>query len=167
MTAPRELPVERILWQRILRVVQPLMEEALIKAGVSQSDIQWTEMRWDMPDITASWPRDNPTRNIHASLRSPAWPRFYLEVEGAAWEDDEEKSQRRVRFLSFPGRQGGPAGVITVSGLAADPVVTVIDKDRLSNGLDQLAKDLRWEPLNLGVSTYPLQPKPRRINSSP
>lgn len=164
MTLPHELPGERALWETILKVIRELMEGALTKAGIRSGDIRWTEMRWDVPDITASWPSERPDRNIHAWIRGGGWPTYFLEVEGAAWVDDYAKLQRRLRFFSFPDRQGRPAGVITVSGLAANPDVTVVNKNELGDGLEKLAKELQNARLDNGGRTYPLQADPRRSN---
>lgn len=164
MTLPSGLPGEKAFWENILEVIRELMQDALTKASILPNDIRWTERRWDVPDVTASWPNVRPVRNIHAWIRGGGWPTFFLEVEGAVWEDDLAKSERRVRFLPFPGRQGRPAGVITVGGLAANPKVTVVDKDELGNGLEKLAKDLQNSGLGNGASIFPLQAEPGSSN---
>lgn len=158
------LPGERSLWRNMLKVIRPLIEKALVDADIEGGDnIQWTEMRWDIPDITASWPKDRPTRNIHGWIRGGSWPRFFLEFEGAIWEDDEEKLQRRLRFFSFPGRPG----VLTLSGLASVPVVAIENGAELQSGLDMLARDLSNAKLDNEVSTHPLQPEHRGRGGTP
>ena len=156
MTLSQGLPGDRPLWLALLRVVKTLMEEALLKAEIPTEDVRWTERRWDVPDITASWPKDRGTRNLHAWIRG-SWPRFFLEVEGAAWQDDEKRLERRVRLLPFPNRPG----VLIAEGLASSPEVAIPNKEDLEDGLYKLASDLKAARLNYGATTHRLQPNPR------
>jgi hypothetical protein len=164
MTLAHELPGDRTVWQAIFQKIKPLMKNALSQANIRKEDMSWTEMRWDVSDITVSWPKNKPTRNIHAWLRSPAWPRFFLEIEGAAWEDDEsdeEKPQRRVRLFPFPGQPS----LIVISGLAGHREIDVRNRGELSEGLSKLASDLKSCALNNTDPVYRLKPKPDGVGS--
>src|SRR4051794_25522829 len=117
-------------WERMLGDVRRLLRDAVSARDISLENVRWTERRWDAVDVTVAWPREHPSRNIHAWLNG-SWPRFDLEVEGAQWQDDEQNLKRRVRFFAFPGRRGQPAAVITLEGPADDPQVHIIDESEL------------------------------------
>lgn len=153
MTPSQQLP--RPLSQLMLTEIRKLMEEALSRVDIPMDTVLWAERRWDIQDITASWPKDSPTRNIHAWVRG-AWPRFFVEFEGAIWHDDEKNLQRSIRFIPFSGRPG----IITVSGSTSTPVVTISDRDDLPKGLEEFAKELKTSSLTNKVSNFPLRPDP-------
>lgn len=156
---------ERALHQRMLRAIQPLIEQALADAGAGPDDIRWTEMRHEMPDITASWPKDRPTRNIHLFVAGPGPSRFPIEGEGAAWEDDEERLERRVLFFSFAGPRGEPPGVLLLEGDPSRPKVIIPNKGEFLSGLKELASNVMSATVSLANpgSVYPLEPDPRRL----
>jgi len=142
----------------VIKAIQPLIENALKKVGVPEEDIQWTEMRPDSVDITASWPKHNPTRNIHAWLTG-RWPRLSLDVEGYFWEEDMENESRQTHPFSFPSdHPGEPAAIIALNGLASNPNITIIGINELSRGLNRLAADISGIS---GVYISELQPEPR------
>ncbi|MBI4233752.1 MAG: hypothetical protein HY686_04860 [Chloroflexi bacterium] len=92
---------ETLLLQKLLSEVKQVIRDAMTR-HIPETDVAWTQMRWGIPDITASWPKQNPTRNIHAWLEG-TWPSYEVRFEGAQWVDDEKGLKRRVRFFRAQG----------------------------------------------------------------
>lgn len=156
MTFPQEptRSSERTYWSFILRKVREAMEKALDHEGVSPSSVSWTEMRWDVPDVTATWTTDEMNRNMHAWL-SGGWPSYRADFEGAVWQDDEDKGERRARFIP------GPFAYVRVGGPADSPSVRIDQWDQLMSALRGLVIEIQEATLNTGAARYDLWPDPR------
>lgn len=149
--------VERL----ILTAVLPLIENALLEAGVPEEAIEWRMKDKDpvLVDLTALWPRDNPVRNIYAWV-SGRWPRFYLDVKGHFWEGDPNHPRQIIPFPFPSDQRGEPAAIITVSGSTSNPsirVASIADITRLSYGLNSLAKTVNRRYAIYQVSAPRLQ----------
>ena len=147
---------ERAFVEQLLAEVRSVMKTAL-QYAVPPSGVDWTEMRWDTVDITATWSPGNSHRNIHGWVGGD-WPIFSLRFEGSAWEDDENNLRRRVVFLA------GPDTVLRVrEGGTAHPKIDVPDREQLVKDVGGLVerlqraelKDLPWE---YGLAPRPDQP---------
>jgi len=97
MMQDEQMPVQRRIWQQLLKPVETLVKETLKNfRGTSNEEVEWTWFRWDIPDITAAWPKTKPNRNIHAWLTGE-WPTYEVRFEGAAWRDKD--LERKVIFF--------------------------------------------------------------------
>lgn len=158
-----EASPERLFHQRLLGEIRPLMENALLEAGIPPDDINWVERKHDMVDLTATWPKERPSRSIHTTLTGNGPTRFPVEAEGHVWEDDEERLERmNIRVFPFPVQGIEPPGVVVVSGMLSDPAVTIVNKDELLDGMRRLAKDVVTAIPGVPGMSYPLEPDPRR-----
>jgi hypothetical protein len=138
---------EKSTWQRVLEQIKSIMEGTLSQEGVIPSHpVKWTKMRWDVPDITASWSDGSQSRNIHLWLKGD-WPRLYLELEGAAWED--AGTQRMVQF--FPSKRL-PTYAVEIRGSALQPNIFVIDQRKLETDLRRLVAEVKnGNPVQAGA----------------
>jgi hypothetical protein len=129
--------------------------EVGFKGTVASSELVWTEMRWDTPDVTAMWKLDDSQRNVHGWLGGD-WPVFSLRFEGAAWQDDEQRLRRRVVFLS------GPASALRVTnGGMLDPQIEVSgSRESLTKELQMLVARLQNVQLRDVPWQHSLQPIP-------
>lgn len=149
----QEAGSQRHLIEAVLSQVKELMSEAL-GAIVKVEQVGWIEMRWDLPDLTVTWSPGNSNRNLHAWLDG-SWPVYTLRFEGAAWQDDEEKLERRVAF--FPG----PTGSVTVRGSFDRPIITILERERLHDGVKKLVVEVNYasmEPQHTHLHTLPRLP---------
>jgi hypothetical protein len=149
---------ERFFVEQLVTEVRGVIQRAL-QVSVPLAQVEWTEMRWDTVDITASWPQDNTHRNIHGWVRG-GWPAFLLQFEGSAWEDDERSLQRRVMFLS-----GVRANLTVVEGGTAHPKIEIPDRERVVKSVQELVGRLQGVPLKDAPWEYGLHPHPVRDSS--
>ncbi len=122
---------QRATWQRILDAIRrQVIEPALKNAYIDLERVDWTYMRWDALDIEAAWPEDEPQRNVHAWLTGD-WPRYTLNFEGAAWQDDRDKLKRRVAFF------GGPASMVELQPPWDNPQVDIRNAEQLASQVNE------------------------------
>jgi hypothetical protein len=159
MMEPQHKRTQRIIWDQFLDPIQSLIKEALKQQGISDEDIAWTRMRWDVPDITAAWPIEKPNRNVHAWLAGE-WPTYAVKFEGSAWIDD--KKERKVSFYSLdpPGWEGQIVEVSTKGKLQIEIIRRPELLTKVTNLVITVAAvkdyDLHQAP------SYPLPPAPFR-----
>lgn len=91
---------EGSVWRLILGEARKVIENALGRAEKRIAEYDIVEFRWDVPDLTFSWPKydgdGKQYRNIHVWLEG-RWPSYSLHVEGATWLD--EGPGRRMRLI--------------------------------------------------------------------
>jgi hypothetical protein len=91
---------EGSVWKLILGEARKVIENALGREGINIGGCDVAEFRWDVPDVTFSWPKyegdGHQYRNIHVWLEG-RWPSYSLHVECATWLDGG--SGRRIRFI--------------------------------------------------------------------
>lgn len=130
------------------------MQSALKDAGLS-SPANWTEMRWDAVDITATWSEGESYRNIHGWVVGD-WPAFSLRFEGAAWEDDEKDLCRRVVFFSGPA-----TSVKVVGGGSAQPKIEIPNREGLVKDVQGFVAQVRnAQQLKAAPWDHRLPPRP-------
>ena len=132
------------------------MQRALNHA-VPASGLEWTEMRWDTVDITATWSQDESHRNIHGWVLGD-WPVFSLRFEGSAWEDDERSLSRRVVFFS------GPMTTVRVveGGSTPQAKIEIPNPDALVKDVQGLVARLQAVKLKDAPWDHKLLPRPDR-----
>lgn len=142
---PEEWASEGNVWRAIIGAVRESIKSALDRCDI---DYGYTEFRWDVPDITFFWAKDNPTCNIHVWVEG-RWPSYRLHLEGAAWKDNDEG--RRVKHMT------GGTLLVEVTGQRTAPQVELPNK--LTEELALLVDKVRQaDPSSDQI--YPLSPKP-------
>ncbi len=148
--------LERQMTGEVLKLVKDLVQQALAGIGIDTNKVGWTEMRWDVADLTATWSHADYNRNVHGWLEGH-WPTYTLRFEGSVWMDEEPKKLRRVQFFS------GPTGLVELEGPFDRPRITMTDGQNLRDKVKKLAERVNQGPRE--VLEYPLPPRPPGIPS--
>ena len=124
---------DRVFAEKAIGELRSLIGGAL-RAAALDAQPSWTDMRWDVVDVTATWSRGNERRNLHGWLTGD-WPSFVVSFEGAAWEDNEATLHRRVLFFSGP-----TTSLMVAQGGVANPEIRVRDRESLASSLREFAQ---------------------------
>jgi len=137
----------------LLSEVRSIMQTALTGV-IEPSELRWAEKRWDAADVTATWDLGDSHRNLHGWLGGD-WPVYSVRFEGAAWQDDEHRLQRRVIFVSGP-----ISGLSVEEGGKQQPHIRFDSRETVTAELKDLIKRLQAVQLRDAPWVYSLHPHP-------
>lgn len=70
-------------WREALQAVKLSLQSYVADAGIA---VEVSGLRWDAPDITATWESGGCSRNVQVTLSGREWPLSFI-VRGAVWQD--------------------------------------------------------------------------------